>query len=100
FPIFLIHACFAVARQCYFPDGSPADDSFQPCDPQAANSPCCSLNKPNNRLPDICLVSGLCLAQQGLHAGLVFQNGCTDKEWKAKECPNICPQREYLLVIC
>ena len=79
---------FTDATQCYHSDGTPTDASFQPCDPDAEFSACCATNKPD---ADICLSSGLCLAQQIGYSGLVFQNGCTDQSWSSSSCPRVCP---------
>lgn len=71
-------------------DGSPAGDSYKPCDPTAKVSACCATNKAR---PDICLSSGLCYAQDEGYKGLIYSNGCTDKSGDATACPHFCPDR-------
>ncbi|PHH88464.1 hypothetical protein CDD83_7501 [Cordyceps sp. RAO-2017] len=78
------------ARQCYWIDGTPSDDSQQPCNPNDEHSACCAINKNN---PDICLSSGLCYAQDSGFEGMIYSNGCTDKTGMAAACPHICPDR-------
>ncbi|EAW13676.1 uncharacterized protein ACLA_043960 [Aspergillus clavatus NRRL 1] len=39
---------------------------------------------------DICLSSGLCLVQMKGLSGLIYQNACTDNNWKSPDCPSIC----------
>lgn len=79
-----------IAAQCYFSDGSKADSSFQPCFPDQYNSPCCANNKPKGMANDLCLTSGLCLAQMQGFAGMIYQNGCTDQTGKSSQCQAIC----------
>lgn len=78
------------AVQCYSINGTRADDSHAPCDPDAEVSACCALNKSR---PDICLSSGLCYAQDVNYHGLIYSNGCTDPTGQADECPHLCPDR-------
>ncbi|KAF4163735.1 hypothetical protein CNMCM6936_000447 [Aspergillus lentulus] len=79
-----------IAAQCYYSDGSKTDGSFQPCFPDQDNSPCCANNKPKSMANDICLTSGLCLAQMQGYAGLIYQNACTDPTGKSSQCQKIC----------
>ncbi len=75
--------------QCYSVDGSPATGGeAEPCDPSAAFSGCCDLNKAH---PDICLSTGLCYAQEPGYEGFIYYNGCTDKTGVASACPHFCP---------
>lgn len=84
-----------MVAQCYSLDGSRAAADFAPCNPDADVSPCCALKKVN---PDICLSSGLCLAQQDGLEGVLYENACTDKTGKSKKCANICPNGEFVVV--
>lgn len=81
------------AATCYHINGSLADSSHQPCNPDAEVSACCATNK---KYPDLCLSSGLCMAQEPLFIGLVFSDGCTDESGLSDECPHFCPDRTYL----
>ena len=76
------------AAQCYGLDGSTLDESFQPCNPDALNSPCCATNKADG---DFCLTSGLCYAQTQGYQGFLYENGCTDQTGKSEDCLHICP---------
>lgn len=78
------------AAQCYHLDGTQADKTHQPCDPDAEVSACCALDKGN---PDVCLSSGLCYAQEPFYRGLIYSNGCTDPSGESGECPHFCPDR-------
>ncbi|PHH74268.1 hypothetical protein CDD80_3191 [Ophiocordyceps camponoti-rufipedis] len=80
----------AAKQQCYGIDGTPSDDSQQPCNPEAVFSPCCALNKAK---PDVCLSSGLCYAQDSGYEGFIYSNGCTDPTGRADACPHVCPDR-------
>lgn len=80
-----------VLSACYFPDGTKADASYQPCNPSASESACCALNKTNGALNDICLDNGLCYSQDSVNSGLIFQNACTKQSWGTAACPKYCP---------
>lgn len=86
-----------VHAECFLIDGTPAGDSYQPCNPDAEFSACCATNK---GAPDICLSSGLCYSQDAQFKGFVYSNGCTDRTGQAEECPHFCPDRTYLLCRC
>ncbi|KAK2768855.1 hypothetical protein FQN54_000715 [Arachnomyces sp. PD_36] len=45
----------ANAVKCYFTDGSEADETYEPCNPDQEFSACCATNKVNGGDPDICL---------------------------------------------
>lgn len=79
------------AADCYFADGTLAQEDYAPCDPSAEVSACCSLTKSN---PDLCLSSGFCLAQENGSEGEIYANGCTDKSGRADACPQACRDSE------
>lgn len=71
----------ASAQQCYFPDGSPADQ-YTPC---GTNSPYCCFNTgPSSR--DACFSNGFCHSWM---VGYTYRGACTDKEW-GDECVQAC----------
>lgn len=79
-----------VRATCYYLDGSTAPSNiYQACDPDADVSPCCALTKGSRN--DICMISGLCYAQDGIHAGFIYSNGCTDQSGLSGNCPHFCP---------
>ncbi|KAF9893599.1 hypothetical protein FE257_010911 [Aspergillus nanangensis] len=82
---------FEVLAACYFPDGTKADSTYQPCNASASDSACCAINKPSGTPNDICLDNGLCYAQDGKNSGLIFQSACTKQSWGTKACPSYCP---------
>ncbi|KAH7329578.1 hypothetical protein B0I35DRAFT_507838 [Stachybotrys elegans] len=84
--VLLPHAVHAQA-QCYVLTGEEADDSVVPCNPDARHSPCCASNKST---PDICLSSGLCYAEHPGFKGLIYSNGCTDRNFEDDACPSVC----------
>jgi hypothetical protein len=79
----------AASQSCYSLTGTPLDDTFAPCNPNAKHSGCCATNKASGA--DICLDSGLCMATQNQYMGTIWQPGCTDSSGKATECPQLCP---------
>ena len=84
----------ATSSICYSLDGQELSDIFAPCKPSARYSPCCATKKTN---PDICLDgTGLCYCTDGISAGTVWQEGCTDKTGIANECPRVCPGNAFL----
>lgn len=67
---------FAIAdQQCYYPDGTPSDDT--PCGGEGASS-CCGEGS-------FCMDNGLCFG-----GGLVSRGSCTDKSWESAECTGFC----------
>ncbi|POR35720.1 N-acetyltransferase eso1 [Tolypocladium paradoxum] len=78
------------AKKCYFVDGTEAESSQMPCNPDAEFSACCAMAKDR---PDICLSSGLCYAQDSGFEGMIYSNGCTDQTGQAAACPHFCPDR-------
>ncbi|KAJ6438991.1 Cytoplasmic 60S subunit biogenesis factor REI1 [Purpureocillium lavendulum] len=80
--------------QCYWMDGTISDSVMQPCNPDAAVSACCGLNKER---PDICLSSGLCYAQDTGFEGFIYANGCTDQTGQDEKCPHFCTDRQECL---
>lgn len=80
------------ASKCYGIDGTPSDDSYRPCDPDAQFSACCATNKDRG---DICMSSGLCYSQDAGYEGFIYSNGCTDPTGRAEACPHFCPDRKH-----
>ncbi|TQV95874.1 hypothetical protein V2A60_001044 [Cordyceps javanica] len=76
-----------MSKKCYWITGNEMPPDFGPCNPDAANSPCCALNKSD---PDVCMGSGVCYSQTDDYEGNMYINGCTDKTGKAKECAQMC----------
>jgi hypothetical protein len=83
----------AVGQQCYDLGGNALDNSFAPCNPGAKHSGCCATKRSSGA--DICLDSGLCMATRGEFAGMIWQNGCTDRTGKDIACPKMCPSSVY-----
>jgi hypothetical protein len=78
----------ADSTQCYTLLGTPLDDEYQPCSPNAGvASACCQTNK---NTPDICLSSGLCYSTNTQYAGTIYGNGCTDSTGDSSQCPHFC----------
>ncbi|KAL2824288.1 hypothetical protein BDW59DRAFT_162626 [Aspergillus cavernicola] len=76
----------SLARDCYFMNGGRTPTTHQPCKADLASddhSSCCSAAN------DICLDSGLCLANNGL----IYETACTDPTWESNACPSICPDK-------
>jgi hypothetical protein len=86
FALVLLYTTIAIAAQCYYSDGTKADPSFQPCNPDAEVSSCCAIKKSNHWLNDVCTTSGLCVPQDGNFSGLLYQNGCTVTDWSNPGC--------------
>lgn len=88
--LLLLKTTVTTARTCYFPDGTEADSTYQPCNPDDDESACCALNKTNGAPNDICLDNGLCLSQDGQYSGIMFQNACTKESWGTDKCSHFC----------
>ncbi|KAL2130337.1 hypothetical protein VTI74DRAFT_6588 [Chaetomium olivicolor] len=67
-------------KQCFFPNGQQAANDF-PCDPNAADSPCCG-----GSVGGVCLTNKLCRSPDGN----TIRGSCTDKSWNSPECPQYC----------
>lgn len=84
----------AVRATCYHVDGTKyTDGSFVACDSTSQYSSCCASNK--GARSDICMSSGLCYSQDGIHRGFIYMNGCTDSSGLSDDCPHICPDGEF-----
>lgn len=83
------------SQKCYWVNGDEMPKEFGPCNAGADSSACCMINKDD---PDICLSSGLCMAQASGYEGYLFWNGCTDKSGKADGCAQVCgaPRKDEL----
>ena len=85
-----------VKSQCYYLNGTATDETYRPCFPDKPNSACCVTNKPNDAPNDICLDNGLCYSQDTGYSGLIFQDACTDQDWRSTECPRFCNSLESM----
>lgn len=78
----------ASAQQCYFPDGSAADE-YAPCGP---NSPHCCYNT-GPEYDDACFSNGMCFSWM---MGYTYRGACTDQGWD-ESCVQECKGRESRL---
>ena len=73
----------ALARKCYFPDGTiptGRHSDYVPCGPEnGPHSACCEPGEG-------CSTTGLCFG----HAGYMYRGACTDKTWSAPACAQKC----------
>ncbi len=74
-------------RQCYFSDSSIALD-YLPC-ASTGDIHCCNKG-------ETCLSNGLCY---GGNIGLIYQGGCSVREWNSQYCPSACRNGALLLLI-
>ena len=74
----LISYASAQRQQCYFPDGTPANDDFPCIDNASGASACCGAG-------GVCLTNGLCFDGRGLNRG-----SCTDQTWRSNQCAQYC----------
>ena len=81
----------ALARKCYFPDGSiPRGDEsdYVPCGTEnGPHSACCAAGEG-------CTTTGLCYGA----AGYMYRGGCTDKSWSAPACARKCTSGELCIL--
>src|SRR5436190_17864555 len=75
----------ASAQLCYKPDGTLQDARYAPCT-AGHFSMCCRTN--TTLSPDTCRPDGLC--QSSIVRSWVWRESCTDREWKAPECLQLC----------
>ncbi len=75
----LISRCWA-QNQCFYPNGVQSKTDF-PCDPTAADSPCCG-----GGAGTFCLTNKLCRGPDGN----IVRGSCTDKDWSSSDCPLFC----------
>jgi len=71
--------CWA-QKQCFYPNGVLAT-SDAPCDPDAADSPCCGKG-----MGTVCLTNKLCSGPDGN----IIRGSCTNKDWNSPGCPLFC----------
>jgi hypothetical protein len=67
------------SKTCYWPGGNATNNRYTACNQLAATSACCENG-------DLCTGSSLCYDKRGL----IVRGACTDKSWKASECPHYC----------
>ncbi|KAH8653050.1 hypothetical protein BGZ60DRAFT_419455 [Tricladium varicosporioides] len=68
--------------QCFYPDGSEANDSvYVPCTGETYSSCCIPLQG------DVCQSNGLCYWPSGSY---LFRGACTDQTWTSSNCPKVC----------
>ena len=81
----------ALARKCYFPDGTipqGGESDYVPCGPEdGPHSACCAAGEG-------CTTTGLCYG----NAGYMYRGGCTDKSWSAPACAQKCTSGELCIL--
>ncbi|KAF2813990.1 uncharacterized protein BDZ99DRAFT_459741 [Mytilinidion resinicola] len=80
FVILLSHLVCAGSQTCYFPN-KVVVPGHRPCNESANQSHCCGPN-------DFCLDNGLCYDT----AGTISQQTCTDPNWDASDCFQLCKE--------
>ena len=84
--IWLLLVCVAapgLAVDCYNPDGSLAQNNYQPCNGHTGM--CCGTNRGND--VNKCRPDGLC---DQVDDGAIWRESCTDPTWKDPSCLQLC----------
>ena len=86
--LFVIHLTTTIAQECFFPDGSAAED-FIPCNSSTSATTCCVKGAG-------CLSSQLCYEADDMS---INTGACTDKSWKDEHCFQKCPGGTFALAL-